>query len=159
MDYLGIRRDKEWIKWLSYISMSEYYEKQKLYNTKCSLLSDSDLEKVIKYRNNDKMLSLLIKYNKKLTTESEKEEVMDFLFNNSVDKIMYDKINYNSLLRAKEKIDSYIYLEDEVLEEYLKEKIKDYDYLDIEDAFVLNQLIKIYNDRVYFKNKCKKFTL
>ena len=149
-DYTGsyIRKDIEFIKFLSYVVNSKYDRINSLLSKDKRLLSDSEYEEIIKYKEQERYFKLLTKYvyNTKDCTISEYKHACNYLYTHNINELVSEIFSEEEFLNIN---NSATHLTNELslqeLSNYLNSfntnaNLDKYNSLDIKDAYLLHIL-------------------
>jgi hypothetical protein len=148
----------EWVKWLDYVPTFEQEKINKLIKKKNK--TSEEYRKVGNYYYYKKMAELFKEYGTKNMDMEEYEEVLMFMKQNSIEEYMNKKLSKEEIELAKNQIDNYKKIPDEVLFKKVFEDKKEDNYMKLSmiDAYILHYIDKIAQVRfsVDFQNKVKE---
>ena len=149
-DYTGsfIRKDIELVKFLSYVVNSKYDRINSLLSKDKMLLSDSEYEEIIKYKEQERYFKLLTKYvyNTKNCTISEYKHACNYLYTHNIYEFVIDIFSKEEFLNIN---NIATHLTNELLLQELSNYLNSfntnvnldkYNSLDIKDAYLLHIL-------------------
>lgn len=131
---------REWIKWLSYEPSFEkekmmYYDRISIYD-----LKEKDLKFINEYNKRKKILPIIKKYSENDFTLEEGKIAYDYLTENSLSKLMMDKLTKNEVMEARKKVSIYTKMDYEKEDEMLRKLVEKYDKLSMTDSFAFRIL-------------------
>lgn len=138
---------KEWVKWLSYMPEFRKNRIEEINKKRVDDLSVEDLNEIIEYKKQDKMLELLKKVQNECATTSEYNEVSDFIDNESIEDLMHSKLTDKENEEAQNKVKKFYYFsDDEILKKVENCKEKDnYEDLSMIDSYVFHIMTEVYS--------------
>lgn len=136
----------EFYKWLSYEPDFEIEHKKLLYSKSISSLSSDDLMWLQKYQERDYYKRLFKKYIELNCNCDELYEAYEYMKNNSIKNIMYEKLTKHDLRCANNTLEIIKQLDDKTIRNIIKTSIKKDMYLNISivSAYILHMLCDYY---------------
>lgn len=125
---------REWIKWLSYEPLFEKEKMDKYSNTSIYDLGEEDLRFINSYNSRKKILPIIKKYSENTFTLEEGKKAYDFLTENSLSKLMLDKLTKEELIDARCKASVYSKMDYEIECCMLDKLVEKYDELSMPDS-------------------------
>ena len=137
----GIDSLNEWIKWLSY---RPSFEQEKIASISLKAVTDltiDDLEILLQYKKEEKMVLLFKKYKNKECTTDEFMEVYNYM-SNSITDLMLRKLTNSELETANIELSKFNDFDTKKLAEKVKtaKKEEDYNALSMTDSYVVHML-------------------
>ncbi len=137
----GIDSLNEWIKWLSY---RPSFEQEKIASISLKAVTDltvDDLEILLQYKKEEKMVLLFKKYKNRECTTNEFMEVYNYM-SNSITDLMLRKLTNSELETANMELSKFNDLDIEKLAEKVKtaKKEEDYNALSMTNSYVVHML-------------------
>ncbi len=129
----------EWIRFLSYFKPDELSFLERLDAKELSELTESEIQKCLKLREQKELLDLLKKYKNKTCTKEEHDRVLEYI-NGSLKSFMKSRLTRSEKEKAKERIAFYKEKTSKQLGEYIDSQMEHYDTLSLLDAYVLYQV-------------------
>ena len=132
----------EFYKWLSYEPDFEVEHKKKLYSKSINSLTSDDFRLLRKYQKEDYYKRLFKKYIEHECNSDELYEAYEYMKNNPVKEIMFEKLTKRDLKCANNILEVIKQLDDETIRNIVKTSINKDMYLDISivSAYVLHML-------------------
>ena len=151
-----LEQDAEWMKWLTYSLLQRKEQVTELKQKDIDLLSAKELEFLLNYAQDEKILTSLTHVRNSVASADEAMEVYDFLKTNSIVRFMERTLPVTDLKLAKEWLHAIEAMDTEVKTEYLKEKLSpgQYEQLSMVDAYVVH--IALYHDMVESEKRCNR---
>ncbi len=144
---------KEWIKWLSYYPDFEKSRIEELGNKKAKNLTFDELKELTEHRERREMLPLIKEYSNNSGTSEENLMALNYIKNHSIDTLMLSKLTYAQVSRCLSNINSILVTHsDKDILKWIKESIKVYDSLNMEESFVLRHVIDTLYRKMYGKD-------
>ena len=141
----------QWVKLLSYFTDEEQERFNLLKTKKVEELSLDEINEVVKYKEQERMLNLLNKFNARITSKDEWIEVEDFINNQSLTKFIKSKLSIDELEYAKTCIESCKSMSKKDLKEY----VESHKRLDVYDGLSLVEVLVLYIATNYYYNRCE----
>ena len=137
----GIDSLNEWIKWLSY---KPAFEQEKITSISLKTVTDltiDDLEILLQYKKEEKMVLLFKKYKSNECTADEFMEVYNYM-SNSITDLMLRKLTRSELEAANMELSKFNDFDTEKLDEKVKtaKNEEDYNALSMIDSYVVHML-------------------
>ena len=137
----------EWIRFLSYVSPDDESFLNKLNGKSLEQLTTDEIKKYLKIKEQKIMAGLFIKYKNKECTRKEHDSVYKYM-KNSLEDFMKGKLTENELNESCKTL--AVFREKEILEleDYIKDKMSNYNSLTLVDAYILYEVREIrYNKK------------
>lgn len=137
----------EWIRFLSYVSPDDESFLNKLNGKSLEQLTTDEIKKYLKIKEQKTMADLFIKYKNKECTRKEHDIVYKYM-KNSLEDFMKSKLTENELNESCKTL--AVFREKEILEleDYIKDKMSNYNNLTLVDAYILYEVREIrYNKK------------
>ena len=134
----------EWIKWLSYEPDFILEKIEIIADKKASEITESELNLLKKYKEDEKMARLFKMYGTEEITEDEYVSVYKYMKERSIENLMLRKLTKDELKYAKEQIKYYVGIPAEELSEKVKieQKKENYEKLSMVDSYILHMISK-----------------
>ena len=138
---------KEWIKWLTYMPDFKRNRIEEINKKRVDDLSVEDLNEILEYKKQEKMLELLKKVQNESATTLEYNEVSDFIDTESIEDLMHNKLTDKENEEAQNKVKRFYYFsDDEIIRKVENCKKKDnYDDLSMVDSYVFHIMSEVYS--------------
>lgn len=151
-----LEQDAEWIKWLTYSLLQRKEQVTELKQKDIDLLSAKELEFLLNYAQDEKILASLNHVRNSVASADEAMEVYDFLKTNSIVRFMERTLPVADLKLAKEWLHAIEAMDKDAKAEYLREKLSpgQYEQLSMVDAYVVH--IVLYHDMVESEKRCDR---
>lgn len=151
-----LEQDAEWMKWLTYSLLQRKEQVTELKQKDIDLLSAKELEFLLNYAQDEKILASLNHVRNSVASADEAMEVYDFLKTNSIVRFMEHTLRTDELELAKERLHAIDEMEEDTRKKYLKEKLSpgQYEQLSMVDAYVVH--IALYHDMVESEKRCDR---
>ena len=136
----------ECMKWLKYIPEFQKNKIDKLNKKVVSDLTLEELDEIVSYKEQERMLELFKIYDTDKISEDEYMEVYDYMMDDMmVEKLMLNKLTKEELEYAKEQIKNLKTLDKKVLRNKIKDEVKEENYnnLSMVDSYILHIISKI----------------
>lgn len=137
----------EWIRFLSYVSPDDESFLNKLNGKSLEQLTTDEIKKYLKIKEQKTMADLFIKYKNKECTRKEHDSVYKYM-KNSLEDFMKSKLTEKELNESCKTL--AVFREKEILEleDYIKDKMSNYNSLTLVDAYILYEVREIrYNKK------------
>ena len=137
----------EWIRFLSYVSPDDESFLNKLNVKSLEQLTTDEIKKYLKIKEQKTMADLFIKYKNKECTRKEHDSVYKYM-KNSLEDFMKSKLTESELNELCKTL--AVFREKEILEleDYIKDKMSNYNSLTLVDAYILYEVREIrYNKK------------
>ena len=133
----------EWLKWLEYEPLRQQ-QIRKAMNEVAKNLTLDELEEIIAYKKEKAIAELFKKIKTRQITEAEYAKVTNYMLYESLEGLMFSKLDKSELLAAKMEIMRHSHAsEEELAQKILHERQQSvYGNLSMVEAFVLNMLTK-----------------
>lgn len=137
----------EWIRFLSYVSPDDESFLNKLNGKSLEQLTTDEIKKYLKIKEQKTMADLFIKYKNKACTRKEHDSVYKYM-KNSLEDFMKSKLTENELNESCKTLAVFRKKEILELEDYIKDKMSNYNSLTLVDAYILYEVREIrYNKK------------
>ena len=137
----------EWIRFLSYVSPDDESFLNKLNDKSLEQLTTDEIKKYLKIKEQKTMADLFIKYKNKACTRKEHDSVYKYM-KNSLEDFMKSKLTENELNESCKTLAVFRKKEILELEDYIKDKMSNYNSLTLVDAYILYEVREIrYNKK------------
>lgn len=137
----------EWIRFLSYVSPDDESFLNKLNGKSLEQLTTDEIKKYLKIKEQKTMADLFIKYKNKECTRKEHDIVYKYM-KNSLEDFMKSKLTENELNESCKTLAVFRKKEILELEDYIKDKMSNYNSLTLVDAYILYEAREIrYNKK------------
>lgn len=137
----------EWIRFLSYVSPDDESFLNKLNVKSLEQLTTDEIKKYLKIKEQKTMADLFIKYKNKECTRKEHDSVYKYM-KNSLEDFMKSKLTENELNESCKTLAVFRKKEILELEDYIKDKMSNYNNLTLVDAYILYEVREIrYNKK------------
>ena len=137
----------EWIRFLSYVSPDDESFLNKLNGKSLEQLTTDEIKKYLKIKEQKTMADLFIKYKNKECTRKEHDSVYKYM-KNSLEDFMKSKLTENELNESCKTLAVFRKKEILELEDYIKDKMSNYNNLTLVDAYILYEVREIgYNKK------------
>ena len=137
----------EWIRFLSYVSPDDESFLNKLNGKSLEQLTTDEIKKYLKIKEQKTMADLFIKYKNKACTRKEHDSVYKYM-KNSLEDFMKSKLTENELNESCKTLAVFRKKEIPELEDYIKDKMSNYNNLTLVDAYILYEVREIrYNKK------------
>ena len=137
----------EWIRFLSYVSPDDESFLNKLNGKSLEQLTTDEIKKYLKIKEQKTMADLFIKYKNKECTRKEHDSVYKYM-KNSLEDFMKSKLTENELNESCKTLAVFRKKEILELEDYIKDKMSNYNSLTLVDAYILYEVREIrYNKK------------
>ena len=137
----------ELIRFLSYVSPDDESFLNKLNDKSLEQLTTDEIKKYLKIKEQKTMADLFIKYKNKACTRKEHDSVYKYM-KNSLEDFMKSKLTENELNESCKTLAVFRKKEILELEDYIKDKMSNYNSLTLVDAYILYEVREIrYNKK------------
>ena len=150
----------EWIRFLSYVSPDDESFLNKLNDKSLEQLTTDEIKKYLKIKEQKTMADLFIKYKNKACTRKEHDSVYKYM-KNSLEDFMKSKLTENELNESCKTLAVFRKKEILELEDYIKDKMSNYNSLTLVDAYILYEVREIrYNKKTdEINNKIRNYQI
>lgn len=137
----------EWIRFLSYVKPGEKNFLKELNSRSLYQLTTDEIKKYLKIKEQKTMTDLFIKYKNKDCTKNEHDCVCEYM-RNSLEDFMRSRLTEDELNESYKTLATFREKEIQELEDYIKDKISNYNNLTLVDAYILYEVREIrYNKK------------
>lgn len=132
----------DWIKFLSYVKPDELSFLNEIEKKSPTCLTDLELEKYLKIKNQQLICKLFIKYKNKNCTKEEHNQVFNYMDNN-IEKYMCERLTKEEIEYADEKLIDFRNLSQSDLQQYIDKQMINYNNLTLFDIYILYKVREI----------------